>query len=97
MKPAILGLMLVVVSAVMVGQDEPKKERKDLPEGPAKELFIRVCEKCHGSENVVRSRYAREKWESIVDDMVSRGAEGTDEEFDKILDYLVANFGKEKK
>jgi len=94
MKAGILGLMLVVVSAVVLGQDEPKKERKDLPDGPAKELFIKVCEKCHGSENVVRSRNTRDKWESIVEDMASRGAEGTDEEFERILDYLVANFGK---
>ena len=94
MKAGILGVMLVVVSAVMPGQDEPKKERKDLPEGPAKELFIRVCEKCHGPENVVRARYTREKWEDVVDEMVSRGAAGSDEELDKILDYLVANFGK---
>jgi len=78
-------------------QDPPKKERTDLPNGPAKELFIRICEKCHGSENVVRARYTREKWEGVVDEMVSRGAEGTDEELDKILDYLVTNFGKERK
>ncbi len=96
MKGAIV-VRLVAGCAGLVGQDGPKKERKDLPDGAAKDLFIRICEKCHGSENVVRARYDREKWESVVDDMVSRGAEGTDEELDKIVEYLVKNFGKEKK
>ncbi len=97
MRIGILGLMLAGIGALVWGQDASKKERTDLPDGPAKELFIRVCEKCHGSENVVRARYTREKWGSVVDDMVSRGAEGTDEELEKIVDYLAANFGKDKK
>ena len=33
-------------------------------------------------------------WESTVDDMVSRGATGTDQELDAIVNYLATNMGK---
>jgi competence ComEA-like helix-hairpin-helix protein len=34
-----------------------------------------------------------ERWGSVVDDMVSRGAVGTDDEIDQAIAYLTANFG----
>jgi competence protein ComEA len=32
-------------------------------------------------------------WTGIVNDMVSRGAQGTDDEFDRVVKYLTAHFG----
>ena len=92
-----IGIVVALLAACAALLAQEEKKRTDLPDGPAKQLFIRICEKCHGSENIVRARNSREKWESIVDDMITRGAEGSDEELDKIVDYLVTNFGKEKK
>lgn len=65
-----------------------------LPEGKGKPLVERECGKCHGLENVVSARMSRERWSDLVDDMVSRGATGTDQEIDQIIDYLATNFGK---
>jgi competence protein ComEA len=65
-----------------------------LPDGPGKATVEKVCTACHGLEGVVRARNTKERWEKIVDDMVSRGAQGTDDEFDQITTYLAANFGK---
>ena len=62
-----------------------------------KALFERVCTKCHGLAATVRQRNTRERWAAVVDDMISRGAEGTDGEFEKIFDYLVKNFGPRTK
>ena len=36
----------------------------------------------------------KERWGSVVDDMVSRGATGTDDEIDQMINYLAANFGR---
>jgi len=36
----------------------------------------------------------KERWGGIVDDMVSRGASGTDDEIDQVINYLAANFSK---
>jgi competence protein ComEA len=65
-----------------------------LPDGPGKAVVERMCTPCHGLENVVRARMSKDRWGNIVDDMVSRGATGTDEEIDQVINYLAANFSK---
>jgi competence protein ComEA len=64
-----------------------------LPEGRGKVVVERMCKGCHGLENVVRSRRTRDGWTEIVDDMVARGAKGTDSEADQVIDYLSTHFG----
>src|SRR5580658_9424128 len=64
-----------------------------LPEGPGKAVTERMCRGCHGLDNVVRARRTRDKWAEVVDDMVSRGAKGTDAEADEVIEYLSAHFG----
>ena len=65
-----------------------------LPEGAGKAIVEKMCTPCHGLENVVRARNTKERWGSIVDDMVSRGAVGSDDEIDQVIAYLAANFSK---
>src|SRR4051794_40675030 len=65
-----------------------------LPNGPGKEVVEKMCTACHGLENVVRARMTKERWNGVVDDMISRGAVGTDDEFDQVINYLAANFGR---
>ncbi|MBZ5623178.1 MAG: helix-hairpin-helix domain-containing protein [Acidobacteriia bacterium] len=65
-----------------------------LPDGPGKAIVQRMCTPCHGLGSVVRARMTKERWGSVVDDMVSRGAKGTDDEIDQVIDYLAANFSK---
>jgi competence protein ComEA len=68
--------------------------QSDLPDGPGKAAFQKICTGCHALESVVRSRNSRERWGEVVDDMVSRGAQGTDDEIDKVIEYLATNFSK---
>ncbi len=65
-----------------------------LPDGPGKEVVEKMCTPCHGLENVTRARMTKERWGSVVDDMVSRGATGTDDEIDQVINYLAANFSR---
>jgi competence ComEA-like helix-hairpin-helix protein len=65
-----------------------------LPDSPRKAVFERMCTSCHGIESIVRARNSRERWGEVVDDMVSRGAQGTDDEIESVIDYLAANFSK---
>ena len=67
-----------------------------LPDGPGKALVERTCKKCHAIENITRVRLTPERWGEVIDDMISRGAEGTDEEFDQMVEYLAKNFGRGK-
>jgi competence protein ComEA len=67
-----------------------------LPDGPAKPIVERMCTPCHALDSVVRVKTTKERWANIVDDMVARGASGSDSEIDQVVAYLAANFGSKK-
>ena len=82
---SILGMAWISVAQE---QDEVK-----LPEGAGKKQVETICSNCHDLEGFIHSRNSRRQWESIVDEMISRGAEGTDEDFDLIIEYLSKYLG----
>ena len=70
--------------------------RQQLPDGPGKELMAKLCAGCHDLMFTVSTRETEEGWTRIVNDMRSKGADGTEEEFAKVIAYLTANMGKPK-
>jgi competence protein ComEA len=58
-----------------------------------KAVLERVCAKCHELETAVSQRNTRERWSAVVDDMVARGAEASDSDIEKIINYLAKNHG----
>ena len=64
-----------------------------LPEGRGKAEFTRICSQCHAVTIVTKLRMTEDGWSGVVDDMVSRGAQGTDDEFNRVVKYLAAHFG----
>lgn len=65
-----------------------------LPDGPGKATTQKVCGSCHGAELVLGRQDDREGWGTLVNDMIERGAKGTDDEFYEVVDYLSTNFSK---
>jgi len=86
--PYTKSLLLLCLAAPAWGQSA-----QDLPAGRGKAEFTRVCGQCHGVEVVIRNTASPEGWAAIVDDMVSRGAQGTQDDFDLVSKYLSTNFG----
>lgn len=64
-----------------------------LPEGRGRAEFQRICGNCHGVQIALQGRFSEDRWAGVVDDMVGRGASGTQDEFDRIIHYLAVNFG----
>jgi competence protein ComEA len=58
------------------------------------EPFVRVCGKCHDAARIIQGRRFREQWEETLDKMVTKGAKGSDEDFDAILSFLMSAFGR---
>ncbi len=80
-------MILLVVALPCLAQNE-------IPDGPGKAAVVKLCSNCHGLATVVGLRRTRSSWESTVDEMASRGATGTDDEFDSVVQYLTRYFGK---
>jgi hypothetical protein len=88
------NVALALACALLLGlfgygrTEEPK-----LPDGPGKQLTERICTACQGIETAVSQRHDRAAWQKIIDDMVTRGADGTNEELKAICEYLTKYFG----
>jgi competence ComEA-like helix-hairpin-helix protein len=65
-----------------------------LATGPGVEDFQRVCALCHTPDRIVTVRRTRTEWEEVLDKMVSRGAQITDDNYTPIQTYLLRNYGK---
>lgn len=63
---------------------------------PAEPVFRKVCGGCHDIGLTVARKHNREEWNVIVQQMLERGAPGTDEEVAAVLEYLVRQHGTEK-
>lgn len=68
--------------------------RQDLPDGPGKNVVARLCAGCHDLMFTVSTRETEAEWTRIVNDMRSRGVDGTEEEFAQVIAYLTAHMGK---
>src|SRR5882757_5343156 len=83
----ILGSILVLSFAV-------SGEAHSLPEGQGKAEFQRICGNCHSVSIATSQRMTQAQWTGVVNDMVSRGAQGTQQDLDSVTTYLATHFGQ---
>ena len=87
-----------VVTATVVAPQAPQPpaaetaKHEERPAPPAE--FTKLCVRCHPSDKIVEGRRYPAQWEQVLEQMVARGATGTEPEFDAVYDYLVAQFGR---
>jgi hypothetical protein len=68
-----------------------------LPEGKGKDLAMKYCTTCHAANVWASQHHTSDQWNSLIDNMVSKGLTASDDELATISDYLAANFGPLKK
>lgn len=56
--------------------------------------YTRVCSTCHDGQRILSNRRTKDQWGEVIDKMVERGAQGSDEDFTAVLDYLVSHYGR---
>jgi competence protein ComEA len=87
MLPACMGGVLLVATLFNAGggaenaPPNPRLARED-------QALKAVCAKCHNLQVVMDTPRSYDDWHDTVQQMVDRGASGTDEQFDDIMDYL---------
>jgi competence ComEA-like helix-hairpin-helix protein len=72
------------------GADTTKQE---LPPGEGKDLLAKNCTGCHQLSVVTSQHKSESGWTDTIVEMRNRGANGSDEDMEKIIHYLTANFG----
>jgi competence protein ComEA len=86
MKIATLVFILVMATA------HPGFAQDTLPEAPGKAQTLTLCGTCHEAAKATSVRLTREGWVETIDRMKAFGANGTDEEFAAVLEYLATHF-----
>ena len=74
------------------GDLEALTKASDLDKDPADaQAVATVCTACHSSAQFLTAARPYLRWEQTMQDMLDRGAQGTDEQLDHVLSYLVKN------
>ena len=64
-----------------------------VPDGKGKDVTVRVCTGCHSSDLWANQRHTREEWSSVIDNMLSKGLQASDDEIETINTYLATYLG----
>jgi cytochrome c5 len=88
-----IAIVLTVFSISYAGE-----ENLVLKEGKNKELVQAYCSACHSVDYIMmNSKFLdRKGWEAEVNKMIKLGAPINKEDSEKIIDYLVKNYGINK-
>jgi competence protein ComEA len=78
-------IFLILFSALLPAQ------KAQLPDAAGKDTVMRVCAQCHGVEIFATKGNTRDGWTEVVSQMIARGAQGSDDDFATIVDYLATN------
>src|SRR5213594_2193758 len=81
---SVAGVFIIAIGA--------KGFAQELPDGPGKDVAVRICAQCHEPQRAAAVRLTREGWEATVSKMVGLGVRISDEDFTKIVDYLAENY-----
>jgi competence protein ComEA len=84
-RALVVASFLGLLSAVALAQGQ-------LPDAPGKDETVRVCGTCHQVERATSVRLNRDGWQATVAKMVDLGATASDEELEKVLNYLAEHF-----
>jgi hypothetical protein len=78
----------------MVGPVLAQAPNDLLPDGPGRDVVVRVCTACHDATQFAYARYTPDEWDNEVTKMQSAGAEMTAEDQVAITAYLAKTFPK---
>ncbi|MEO7270654.1 MAG: helix-hairpin-helix domain-containing protein [Vicinamibacterales bacterium] len=76
------------------GAPAPAAPQMVLASGPGADSFQRVCVLCHTPDRIVSVRKTKVEWEEVIDKMITRGAQVTDDNYGPIEEYLLRNYAK---
>jgi competence ComEA-like helix-hairpin-helix protein len=56
--------------------------------------FARVCSTCHDGARILSNRRSRSQWTEVIEKMMERGAQVSDDDFTEVMDYLLRHYGR---
>jgi cytochrome c5 len=98
MRLMICALAGLVTIAATAPKPAPKATAKPvaakLAPGPGQALVQAKCGMCHPVSQVIANPKTHDQWENSVENMIGRGAQVSDAEYDVIVAYLSKNYAR---
>lgn len=85
----VLGAMCALSCMLCLAKDASGQA---LPDGQGKAEFVHNCTACHRADMVTKVKKTPEDWKKNVFEMAARGTDGSKEDLDKVVVYLVAHY-----
>ncbi|MBV8730451.1 MAG: hypothetical protein JO336_11660 [Acidobacteriia bacterium] len=86
---------LALAGCVSVSIASAQQERAKLPPGNGRKIVETTCASCHGLDVITSKNYSKERWQSVVDEMIAQGAALNKREVARVVEYLAKNFGEQ--
>src|SRR5947209_18996623 len=84
--------MMVAFAFVVILAFGAKGFAQELPDGPGKDVAVRVCGQCHEPQRAASVRLTRDGWEGVLAKMTDLGMEASEDELKQVLDYFSDKF-----
>jgi competence protein ComEA len=68
-------------------------DQNTLPPGEGQAIVQQKCVSCHALKVVTGKKASRQQWSTTVDQMITRGADVSEDDVETLVDYLAKNFG----
>ena len=89
LAPATAVWILVFLTVKSTGAAPVAARQDDKPT----RAFFKVCSDCHEPDRIRETKRTRGGWEEVIEKMIEKGATGSDQDFDQVLQYLLASYG----
>jgi len=87
-------LLLSTLVVATPFRQSTQKESPKAAEDPDTPLFMRLCNDCHDTNQIVSRRRTRAEWEDIITKMIEQGLAGSAKELETVFAYLNRNYGR---
>jgi competence protein ComEA len=89
---AVGGISVLLIGIASSSSAPVLTAQSVLPEGPGRDITVKLCGNCHGADVVASVRHTPEGWRDVITRMVAVGTKGTEEELDTVARYLSTQF-----
>ena len=92
-SPTVRAIAVAFAAVLAVSAVTLAAGRQDADDHTAT-AFTRVCSSCHDAQRILAARRTRTQWEEVIEKMIERGAQGSDDDFTAAEQYLLRVSGR---
>jgi competence protein ComEA len=91
----VVGLVALLLGGAAGPSAPTVAAQSVLPEGPGRDVTVKMCGSCHAADTVASVRLSPDGWRELIARMVAAGAQGTEQERETVFQYVSTQFAVE--